>query len=76
MNEILKKVLLDVTKDQITIIGSDLKMSVTSNLRSGFQSDDKDLGKYLVDPGMFVQLLKELLDLLKILIWILIRILH
>lgn len=60
VNEILKKVLLDVTKDQITIIGSDLKMSVTSNLRSGFQSDDKDLGKYLVDPGMFVQLLKEL----------------
>ena len=31
VNEILKKVILDVTKDQITIIGSDLKMSVTSN---------------------------------------------
>ena len=60
VNETLKKVLLNVTKDQITIIGSDLKMSVTSNLKSGFQSDDKDVGKYLVDPGMFVQLLKEL----------------
>lgn len=60
VNETLKKVLLNVTAEQITIIGSDLKMSVTSNLKSGFQSDDKDLGKYLVDPGMFVQLLKEL----------------
>ena len=60
VNETLKKVLLNITAEQITIIGSDLKMSVTSNLKSGFQSDDKDLGKYLVDPGMFVQLLKEL----------------
>lgn len=60
VNETLKKVLLNVTAEQITIIGSDLKMSVTSNLKSGFQSSEKDWGKYLVDPGMFVQLLKGL----------------
>lgn len=58
--DILKKLLVNVTPDQITIHGSDTKMSVISKIAMGFQTEEKDFGKYLVDPNTFFQLLKEL----------------
>lgn len=58
--DILKKILINVTPDLITIHGSDTKMTVISKIKAGFQASEGDVGKYLVDPNTFYQLLKEL----------------